>query len=98
MYNRYIPSGGRYTRIPMEDAPPPDLPPGPPPEIPEAGAPDPPHKANPGLSGLLKGLKLDSLDAGDVLLLLILLFLALEGDDDLEILITLGLTLLMGLD
>lgn len=49
-----------------------------------------------GLSALLKQFKLDSLDTGDILLMLILLFLFLEGDN-LELIITLGLLLLMGL-
>ena len=49
------------------------------------------------VSGLLKGLKLEGLDTGDVLLLLILLFLFLEGDD-MELVITLGLLLLLGLE
>ena len=49
-----------------------------------------------GLSGLLKGLKLDKLDSGDILLLLITLYLLVEGDD-LELVIALGLVLLMGL-
>lgn len=96
MYNRYIPSGTSYTRIPEEDAPPlspPEAPPAaPPPEDQAAQEP----KAS-GLAGLLKGLKLDSLDSGDVLLLLILLFLFLEGDD-MELVITLGLLLVLGLD
>ena len=39
---------------------------------------------------------LDSIDAGDILLLLIMLYLMAEGDD-LELVIALGLTLLMGL-
>ena len=50
-----------------------------------------------GLGKLLRGLKLDGLDTGDVLLLLILLFLFLEGDD-MELVITLGLLLLLGLE
>jgi hypothetical protein len=49
-----------------------------------------------GLGALLKQFKLDSLDTGDILLMLILLFLFLEGDN-LELVITLGLLLLMGL-
>lgn len=49
------------------------------------------------LGELLKSLKLDSLDTGDVLLLLILLFLFLEGDD-MELVITLALVLLLGLN
>lgn len=49
-----------------------------------------------GLSSLLKSLKLDDLDTGDVLLLLILLFLFLDDrEDNLELLITLGLMLLL---
>ena len=48
------------------------------------------------LSALLKSLKLEELDAGDVLLLLILLFLFLDDrEDNLELLITLGLMLLL---
>ena len=39
----------------------------------------------------------EGLDTGDVLLLLILLFLFLEGDD-MELVITLGLLLLLGLE
>ena len=88
MYNRYIPNGASFTRIPEEDAPPPREEKRPP----EAGG-----KTKPGaLSQLLKGLKLDQLDSGDVLLLLILLFLFLEGDD-MELFITLALVLLLGL-
>ena len=49
-----------------------------------------------GLSGLLKTLRLDSLDAGDILLLLIILYLLVEGDD-LDLVIALGAVLLMGL-
>ena len=49
-----------------------------------------------GLSGLLKGLNLEGLDSGDVLLLLIILLVFLEGDN-LELVITLGLMLLLGL-
>ena len=49
-----------------------------------------------GLSLLLKSLKLESLDTGDVLLLLILLFLFLDDrEDNLQLLITLGLMLIL---
>lgn len=66
---------------------------------PQTPPPDPPPQKpkKAGLSGLLKGLKLEDLDTGDLLLLLILLFLFLEGDDT-ELLITLGLLLVLGLD
>ena len=99
MYNRYIPDGNTYTRIPIEDPPPP------PGEPEERDQPLPPESADPPekgekkglLSGLFKGLKLEGLDTGDILLLLIVLFLFLEGDD-MELVITLGLLLILGLD
>ncbi len=91
LYNRYIPSAGTYTRVPEEDAPPFSPPPPREPVPPE----EPSGKG--GLSALLQQLKLNRLDTGDVLLLLILLFLFLEGDD-LELILTLGLLLLLGLD
>ena len=49
-----------------------------------------------GLSGLLKTLHLEEIDTGDILLLLIVLYLLVEGDD-LELVIALGLVLIMGL-
>ena len=53
-----------------------------------------------GLSQLLEGLRkhfsLENFDTGDILLVLIILFLYLEGDN-LELVITLGLMLLLGL-
>ena len=95
MYNRYSPNGASYTRIPEEDAPPVRTPP---PEAEQAPKPEKGTKDGAGvLSKLLKGLKLEGLDTGDVLLLLILLFLFLEGDD-MELVITLGLLLLLGLE
>lgn len=51
---------------------------------------------NAGIAGILKSLHLDDLDSGDILLLLIILLLFLEGDN-LELVITLGLMLLLGL-
>lgn len=47
-------------------------------------------------NGVLKQFSVDSLDTGDILLVLIILFLFLEGDN-LELVITLGLMLLLGL-
>ena len=67
----------------------------------ERGASTPPPPKEPpaekkGLGGILKSLKLEELDTGDVLLLLILLFLFLDDrEDNLELLITLGLMLLL---
>lgn len=97
MYNRYIPDSTRYEQISephhasnarkSAQRPPP-----------------PPTKgANPlegivgGLGGLLKKFHLDKLDSGDILLVLILLFLFLEREDNLELVITLGLLLVFGL-
>ena len=48
------------------------------------------------LGGFLKNFSLSNLDSGDILLVLIILFLFLEGDN-LELVITLGLMLLLGL-
>lgn len=48
-----------------------------------------------GLSGIFSGLKLDELDKGDILLILILLYLFWESEDD-ELLIILGLLLFTG--
>ena len=114
MYNRYIPRNGSYTRVTVEDVPPP----GPPPagEPPSTGVGSgstggrttvhPPFDRSAllfgggeggGISALLKTLKLDSLDSGDILLLLIVLFLLVEGDD-IELVIALGLVLIMGLN
>lgn len=52
---------------------------------------------NAGVAGILKSLDLGELDSGDILLLLIMLFLFLEGDN-LELVITLGLMLLFSLN
>lgn len=63
------------------------------PEAQERPTPAPEKK---GLQGLLKSLKLEDLDTGDALLLLILLFLFLDDrEDNLELLITLGLMLIL---
>lgn len=103
MYNRYIPEDTSYTRI--EPLPPQS-------QSPESGPRRQPPLRFPdflkgkeglsgvmgagSLSGVLKSLHLDRIDSGDVLLLLIMLYLLVEGDD-LELVIALGLTLLMGL-
>lgn len=96
MYNRYIPEDVSYSQI-EEPAPPP------PPRsrsAPDRGQmpfslPDFFAKRN-GLSGLLRDLHLDKIDSGDILLLLIALYLLVEGDDP-ELAIALGLTVLLGL-
>ncbi len=48
-----------------------------------------------GLFGIFSGLKLDELDKGDILLILILLYLFWESEDE-ELLIILGLLLFTG--
>ena len=95
MYNRYIPAGTEYQ--PIAAPPPPrqdtQRPPTPPPSK-RAG----PLEGMTGrLGGLLKSVHLEEMDSGDILLILILLFLFLESDDNLELVITLGLLLLFGL-
>ena len=49
-----------------------------------------------GLAGLLRSFHLEQVDAGDMLLLLIVLYLLVEGED-LEPVLALGLVLLLGL-
>lgn len=98
MYNRYIPEDASYT--PVEKTPPSSMP--------QSGSGLERHPrqsgfplsslfgGKDGLSGLLKTLHLDRFESGDILLLLIMLYLMAEGDD-LELVIALGLTLIMGL-
>ena len=50
------------------------------------------------LDGIEKHFSLEKFDTGDILLVLIILFLYLEDGDNLELVITLGLLLLLGLD
>lgn len=110
MYNRYIPDGAVYTRVTMDDDEPrrprePERHDGPGyqqrPRSQKHSRPSTPLPVLPeGVSGSLKSLisslGLEKLDSGDLLLFLILLLLLKEGDD-LEMIIALGLTLLMGL-
>ena len=88
MYNRYIQrDDGVYQQIPrQEEAPPP------PPRW------EPPPRAEGRLGGfldrLLEKLHLQDIDKGDILLLLILLFLYDQGEDE-ELLTALGLLFLL---
>ncbi len=80
------------------------------PNAPHSGGPDRPMRSKNdllkdvtgGLSqllgGVLKHFSLENFDTGDILLVLIILFLYLEDGDNLELVITLGLLLLLGLD
>lgn len=91
MYNRYIPQGEPFQ--PME----------PPPKNEPSGSAFFQslfgQEKNAGLSGVLKALKLDRFDKGDLLLILLLLYLAWNGKEgeNKELLIILGLVLLLGL-
>lgn len=85
MYNPFLPQPAPL--LPPEQGPGPGPSPSPPAQ--ESG----PAAS---LSSLWKSLHLDELDTGDVLSLLILLFLFLDDrEDHLELLITLGLMLLL---
>lgn len=100
MYNRYIPSSARYEPIretnraagPFQQRNNAQRPPPPP-----TRGTDPLEGILGGLSGLLKQFHLENLDSGDILLVLILIFLFLEREDNLELVITLGLLLVFGL-
>ena len=110
MYNRYIPGTDGYTRVAVDDGPKGggrqehsqrsprqttasrDRRRGAAGRLPFLSGED----KNAGIAGILKALHLEDLDSGDLLLLLIILFLFLEGDD-LEPVITLGLMLLLSL-
>lgn len=82
MYNPYL-----------DPSPPEDIPPQQE-QIPEQEQAEKEHRGKL-FTQLWNRLKLSSLDSGDLLLLLILLSLMLEdGEDDTELLLTLGLTLL----
>ena len=104
MYNRYLeqkPGSEVPHAAPVRQTAPSAAPP------PRQEAPKPPRKSSDLLGevtgglgellgGVLKNVSLEKFDTGDILLVLIILFLFLEGDN-LEIVITLGLMLLLGL-
>ena len=97
MYNRYIPPEEEVW-TPVQETPPSAGPQPQGPKTPPLGGLSALLSGGEGggLSGLLKSLHLEKLDSGDVLLLLIMLYLLVEGDE-LELVIALGLTLIMGL-
>jgi len=99
MYNRYIPAGTVYAPVAEREKAAPRRAPAhtakPLPDVAEEAQRSEGKKGT-GLAGILKLLKLEELDTGDVLLLLIMLFLFLEGDD-MELIITLGLILILSL-
>ena len=102
MYNRYIPKDAAYTRA-AEERPEGRKGPAPQSERRPGGFSlsqllSKGEGALPagGVGAVLKALKLDGVDKGDILLLLIALLLLTEGDD-LDLVIALGVVLLMGL-
>ncbi len=109
MYNQYIPRGSVYVPAADERAAR-NRQPEPEPigyrqaqsrEQPVAPRPvSPPNrggeeKENAGLAGILKAFGIEDLDTGDILLLVLMLLLMVEGDN-LELVITLGLMLILG--
>ncbi|MCD8005179.1 MAG: hypothetical protein LUD69_07720 [Oscillospiraceae bacterium] len=82
MYNRYIPADSAYRPLEPESQ----------------GAPPSPGPLE-GLVGRLGGLfqGFGKIDSGDILLLLILLLLCADGEDNLDVLIVLGLAVAFGL-
>ena len=97
MYNRYIRNDtGSYSRIPEEETPPRT---GPPPGRDPSPKQPPPRQERSdviarALRGLLDRLHLESVDTGD-LLLLVLLFLLYEEHADEELLFALGILLIL---
>lgn len=95
MYNRYIPEDVSYTPVERPAFQPPRPRPDSRPRPASFRLPDF-LSGTDGVSRLLKGIHLDKIDSGDILLLLIALYLLVEGDD-LELAIALGLTVFWGL-
>lgn len=90
MYNPYLPRSWEG-REPFSSEPPPPPPPPPPPSSPAPGA-DPREL----WKRLLERFHWKDIDTGDILLLLILIFLFLDDkEDNLEMIITLGLMLIL---
>lgn len=96
MYSRYVPdASGVYRQTTLEQSPPPSPPPAPP-SAPCAPAPPPEH-AGRSLKATLKRLLPRGMDAGDLLVLLILLLLYVDGEqeDSLSLILTAAAFLLL---
>lgn len=89
MYNRYISSGQPYAPVGQENQPRP--------AAPRFGGGPLLEKGAAQISGLLKKLRLEKMDSGDILLLLVILLLWRE-EEDTDILLALGAALLLGDD
>lgn len=93
LYNHYISDDATYSRIPEAN-----------PRSDYSGRKQEPNffnffnqnkkEKNAGLSGILKKLKLDDIDTGDILLILILIMVLTEGDNW-ELALMLGLVLFL---
>ena len=103
MYNRYVPdAAGVYRQTTVEtvpDVPDAPQPPLPPPACPVPPPPPPAPAAEPGrrsLSGLLERFLPRGMDTGDLLVLLILILLAVDGEeeDSLSVILTIAAFLL----
>ncbi len=103
MYNRYVPdAAGVYRQTTVEtvpDVPDAPQPPLPPPACPAPPPPPPVPAAEPGrrsLSGLLERFLPRGMDTGDLLVLLILILLAVDGEeeDSLSVILTIAAFLL----
>ena len=103
MYNRYVPdAAGVYRQTTVEtvpDVPDAPQPPLPPPACPAPPPPPPALAAEPGrrsLSGLLERFLPRGMDTGDLLVLLILILLAVDGEeeDSLSVILTIAAFLL----
>lgn len=97
MYNRYIPDDASYERVSGADSSSARPDPQRPSAFGGSGGSRPSGGIADRLGGLLKNFSAGDLDSGDILLILILVFLFLESDDNLELVIALGLLLLFGL-
>ena len=103
MYNRYVPdAAGVYRQTTVEtvpDVPDAPQPPLPPPACPVPPPPPPAPAADPvrrSLSGLLERVLPRGMDTGDLLVLLILILLAVDGEeeDSLSVILTIAAFLL----
>lgn len=95
MYNRYIPDDAAYRPVAEEKAKAPNPRPQPQNRPQTFGEGDVLQRGRQALSSLWQGLRLNEPDAGDILLLLIVLLLLADGDE-LDLVIALGLVFVLG--
>lgn len=89
MYNRYIQNDvGVYERIPRHEPPPPSA------VTNDVSEKHPPQARKGIVSDILAKFRLEEIDTGDLLLLVILFLLFRDGEDE-ELLIALGLLLIL---